>query len=484
MKKIYVNDDFIDSQIIWLLPIIDGYSSRIGINHIIFKSQFSNKILKSKNFINFSKKYKIEFLSKKRNFFFYLNLFILIIKYITYTKVFFIKKIYQNNFDWHFSEFIHGYWDYCNVLLKDNLKINFFIKIKSFVICIDRLDFASELIKCNIHTAFLGHTTYFSKPLMAELRENKINVFCQASYNLYYQYQYNDNYWSKISKIDLKKLKKINLNKISLNYWSKRSQGKGNYDDANRAFRNGQLKNSKLEFKNFIFLHIFKDSPFNIVDNERIFNDYFDWFIETIKILKDSKENWLIKLHPSHVQWGENQRIVINSLLKMNKLSLPSNVFIETNNLSNVEIFKKANRIVTFSGTAHLEVACNGIKPIIISRTTLYDYIKKSVLKPKNISEYRKFLLLSSKSNFFKLNKKYILVSKKLLFIRENVLTLKKDLNSFFTYRKDSIKLKNKEFKIVNARTLKIYDKLKSLGNFLAFKINKTVSLKYLKFYK
>ena len=70
MKKIYVNDDFIDSQIIWLLPIIDGYSSRLGINHIIFKSQFSNKILKSKNFINFSKKYKIEFLSKKRNFFF------------------------------------------------------------------------------------------------------------------------------------------------------------------------------------------------------------------------------------------------------------------------------------------------------------------------------------------------------------------------------------------------------------------------------
>ena len=77
---------------------------------------------------------------------------------------------------------------------------------------------------------------------------------------------------------------------------------------------------------------------FNIVDNERIFNDYFDWFIETIKILKDSKENWLIKLHPSHVQWGENQRIVINSLLKMNKLSLPSNVFIETNNLSNVVV--------------------------------------------------------------------------------------------------------------------------------------------------
>ena len=111
-------------------------------------------------------------------------------------------------------------------------------------------------------------------------------------------------------------------------------------------------------------------------------------------------------MHPSHVQWGENQRIVINSLLKMNKLSLPSNVFIESGNLSNIEIFKTANRIVTFSGTAHLEVACYGIKPIIISRTTLHDYIKKSVLKPKNISEYRKFLLLSSKSNFFKLNKK------------------------------------------------------------------------------
>ena len=66
---------------------------------------------------------------------------------------------------------------------------------------------------------------------------------------------------------------------------------------------------------------------FNIVDNERIFNDYFDWFIETIKILKDSKENWLIKLHPSHVQWGENQRIVINSLLKTRTLF--SNITLE-----------------------------------------------------------------------------------------------------------------------------------------------------------
>ena len=57
------------------------------------------------------------------------------------------------------------------------------------------------------------------------------------------------------------------------------------------------------------------------------------------------------------------------------------------------------------------------------------------------------------------------------------VLKVKGGVYSRFT-KSDPVK----EFKIVNARTLKIYDKLKSLGNFLAFKINKTVSLKYLKF--
>jgi hypothetical protein len=230
-------------------------------------------------------------------------------------------------------------------------------------------------------------------------------------------------------------------------------------------------------------LHIFKDSPFYIVDNKRIFNDYFDWFIETIKIIKNSKEKWFIKLHPSHIKWGEDQILVINSLLKKNNLSLPSNVFIETESFSNLDIFKTANRIVTYSGTAHLEVACYGIRPIIISRTTLYDFDKTSVLKPKNISDYKKFLLSSSSSNFLKLKPINILNSKKLLFIRENILTLKNDLNSFYIYRNDSSSLRNKEFKLVNYNTLKIYNKLKLLGSCLVFNLTRTVSLKYLKFY-
>jgi len=483
MKKIYVNNDFIDSQIIWLLPIIDGYCSKLRINDIIFHSRLSNKILKSKNFINFSKKYKITFFLKKKNFFFYLKIIILAFKYINYTKVFFIKKIHNNNFDWFFSEFCHGYWDYCNLMLKDNLEKNFFIKIKSFLACIHKLDLAKQLTKQNIHTVFLGHTTYHSKPFMALFRKKNINIFCQANYGLHSQYQYQDNYWSKIEKNDFKKLKKIDLTKKSLQYWTKRSSGKGNYDDANRAIVNKKVTTNDFQFKNFIFLHIFKDSPFYIVDNKRIFNDYFDWFIETIKIIKNSKEKWFIKLHPSHIKWGEDQILVINSLLKKNNLSLPSNVFIETESFSNLDIFKTANRIVTYSGTAHLEVACYGIRPIIISRTTLYDFDKTSVLKPKNISDYKKFLLSSSSSNFLKLKPINILNSKKLLFIRENILTLKNDLNSFYIYRNDSSSLRNKEFKLVNYNTLKIYNKLKLLGSCLVFNLTRTVSLKYLKFY-
>ena len=233
----------------------------------------------------------------------------------------------------------------------------------------------------------------------------------------------------------------------------------------------------------FIFLHIFRDSPFNIIDKTRIFDDYFHWFIETIRIINNSQENWYIKLHPSHILWGENQRQIIDTILKKNKINLNKNIKIESIKLSNQEIFKHAKRIVTFSGTPHLEVAAYGIKPIVISKNTLESFDNSKVHKPKSLNEYKRLLLKNSSSKIFKLNRESKLIARKLLYFRENISSLKEDLKSFTIYRKDTKRNIKKEFSIIKHNSGKYYNKLYMLGYNLN-KINKTISFKYLKFFK
>ena len=50
-------------------------------------------------------------------------------------------------------------------------------------------------------------------------------------------------------------------------------------------------------------LHIFKDSPFTNIDRNRIFADYYVWVLETLKIISQSKEKWVIRKHPSADRW-------------------------------------------------------------------------------------------------------------------------------------------------------------------------------------
>ena len=56
-------------------------------------------------------------------------------------------------------------------------------------------------------------------------------------------------------------------------------------------------------------LHIFREtSPFTNIDRERIFSDYYTWVVETLKILRKSKEKWIIRKHPSAERWGEKSK--------------------------------------------------------------------------------------------------------------------------------------------------------------------------------
>ena len=122
-------------------------------------------------------------------------------------------------------------------------------------------------------------------------------------------------------------------------------------------------------------LHIFKDSPFENIDRDRIFSDYYNWVLETLKILKYSKENWVIRAHPSAQRWGENQKqIIFRMFKKVFGTHQPKNIKFEENLKSNIDQYRITKRLVTFSGNSHLEAACFGIKPIVISNTTLCDF--------------------------------------------------------------------------------------------------------------
>ena len=58
-KKIFINTDFTNSQLLWLMPIIHGYALEKKINCLIFKNKIPNHIYKNKIIQNILRNYKI-----------------------------------------------------------------------------------------------------------------------------------------------------------------------------------------------------------------------------------------------------------------------------------------------------------------------------------------------------------------------------------------------------------------------------------------
>ena len=95
-----------------------------------------------------------------------------------------------------------------------------------------------------------------------------------------------------------------------------------------------------------------------------------------------------------------------------------------------------------------MEAACFGKKVITIVSNFKNLNLEIDIC-PKNLSEYKKFLLIGSQqySAFSKLNVNQILNSRYLLYIIENIHYLKKDLNASEIYRGDGEKLRKVNFK-------------------------------------
>ena len=126
-------------------------------------------------------------------------------------------------------------------------------------------------------------------------------------------------------------------------YWNKRIIGEGTYDLANYA---QSVKNTNIEFpKNLVFLHIFKDSPFNTIDRDRIFSDYYEWVVETLKILKERNIGTRVMYGPINKQIAYNVEgeYKISNMVGKKGLWLPSST-----QLTNDELKYICSKIVEF----------------------------------------------------------------------------------------------------------------------------------------
>ena len=487
-RSIYCGGGFLDSQLLWIIPILDGYCEKNNINIIIFERKLSNSLLNNNYISSVLNKYKILHLKSDISFLLILNIIIFILKNlfkIIYYSLIINRKILLNkDLSWKEIQICHSIWDTSFFYLKDgDLKPNIFHKFKATLRVFLHIYFAYWLIKKNISTAFMGHSVYTARAMIAVFRKFKIRIIIQAMDSLYILPLLFDNTWSFLDKRTLFKLHNNKILNQSLTYWKTRLRGNANYEDARIAFNKKIYENKNYNLKNVILLHIFRDSPFNIIDRERIFSDYIDWIDNTLRIISNSNEEWIVKPHPNFKRWGEDSYKIYKEILNkiINKHEI-KNIKYFDDKISNMELLKNAKRVVTFSGTAHLEAACLGLKPIVISNCTLASFPnERFVFKPKNLYQYKKLLLTDSKSSIFKLSNKQKKYAKFILFIRENVINLSQNLGTNSIYRADESKIRDYVFNSISKKLDKNKYFLRETGKYFGKEIKNTISETYFK---
>ena len=482
-KAIYRGGGFRQHQYLYMLPIIDSFCKKNKINTIIIERKLIKKTFTHPMINKIKKRYNIVYLPdliKRNKVEFKINLFFVLIYF--FLKYFFIKgKNLREKDTWISTQIKHSIWDFAIKINKDKFdSLELLPRLKSIYYSSLYYCYSLLLLKYyKIDFSFFQHFVYFERTLFANLRRKKVTLIQKSFHVLRVQkknYDLSSNYLDK--KIYKNSFKFIKRRKIQ-NYWKEYLSGRSKYLEAKQA---SVIKNKSNSSKNVIFLHVFRDSPFICIDQERIFDDYFHWFISTLKIIKNSHESWQIRIHPSSIKWGENPNKIINYAKKeIFNGNFPKNISIVKNKLSNLENFKNAKRIVTYAGHSHLEAACFGIKPIIISNTSLCDIDKGLIIKPKNFLDYKDYLLKNSDSNYFKLNQKQTEIAKRVIFILHNCCDFKNQLKSkdIFFKRDDKSEI-DRLYNDIFVNLKKNDNYFKILGSKIYCEINQSLNLNYI----
>lgn len=118
--------------------------------------------------------------------------------------------------------------------------------------------------------------------------------------------------------------------------------------------------------KNIVIMaHCFTDAPH--CGGEFIYNDYYEWLVETLKIVsKIDRVNWILKPHPRRDFYHEE-----GSVEKLYKKYKTPNLYWMSDQYSTATLNSFADAIVTVGGTAGIEFGCQGI-PCVNAGKTFY----------------------------------------------------------------------------------------------------------------
>jgi hypothetical protein len=150
-----------------------------------------------------------------------------------------------------------------------------------------------------------------------------------------------------------------------------------------------------------IFSHILWDA--NLFYGEDLFEDYEDWFIQTIKIaIQNSKVNWIVKMHPANMWKRDREKakgiLREEYLIKKEIGKLPPHIYLlyPDTDINTFSLFHIADYGITVRGTVGMELPCYGV-PVFTAGSGRYsglgftidsiskeDYIEKLL----NIQEY------------------------------------------------------------------------------------------------
>ena len=184
-NKIFIGKGFSDDVYLWLLPIIQSYAKKKKIKIFVLEEKItSNNILKNKNLKSFFIENKFIYLTKPTVISVMLNSLNYIIRIFYFLLKFRKKYILDKNMNWTDNQILHGAWDQYNIDSKGFKKNNFVKLIKILIYGFYKYDLGKRLKKKIVKHAFLSHSVYYERFLLASLREQNINVFCQAAANI------------------------------------------------------------------------------------------------------------------------------------------------------------------------------------------------------------------------------------------------------------------------------------------------------------
>lgn len=176
----------------------------------------------------------------------------------------------------------------------------------------------------------------------------------------------------------------------------------------NKSFSNEKEIRQYLNFSNnnkiaCIFSHIFWDGSFFF--GEDLFENYEDWFIQTLISAKKNKDiNWIVKFHPANIVKNNRENIKTNHLeqkifnkyikeLPKNFRLLKEDIFFSSYNLNNI-----IDYCITVRGTPGIECAFSE-KRVIVAGSGRYSH-RGFTIEPNNIEEYTKLLENLPNENF------------------------------------------------------------------------------------